>query len=839
MSGPWPFAGRAAQLAELGSAREGAVVLGPAGAGKSRLVAEAVLGRRGVAWVRATKAAAELPLGAFAHLLPASPPAANLLKWAADSIEAEVLVVDDAHALDPVSAALVHFLAVHARVRLLVTVRSGERPPDTIVALWKDDLLPRLPLEALSLDDTAEVLAGALDGRVESGSLARLWHTSRGNPLYLRELVLSGVLRDVGGLWLWHGPLAMSTTMRETIAARIGDLTSAERSALEFLAHGEPLGAELMASLGSGPAVEGLEERHLVTVQADGRRLQVRLAHPLYGEVVRSSCGVLHTRTILRSLADAVAASGLRRREDVLRVAVWRLDAGDGADPSLLLQACGHARAVRDLPLAERLARAAGDSGRAWLALASALHLQDRYAEAEEFFARAWSAPLDPVSRMECAAMRTLNLFWGLGRYDHSVVEEALRQASSPDQRQILRAFAATVRFGTGDFDAAVAEVESARRTASFGRAARGSLLVLETQVRAAAGETARALRCATEALEMVAGEPQAKPSITAVLLDTAALSAAMSGDLDRADGLAARFGEDDEIGAWNRAALQASARKSQLLRLRGRLRDALEVGEESMFRLPPLRTFHAGPCLGEIAHAHALRGDVEAAEAAIGRARELMLPVGPVTDLPVGFAQVWTMAARGDLDGAVARALEIGETPYLTFALFALHDVVRLGRPELVADRLASLRVDGVLAPLFARHAAARTGSELLEVSASFAGLGFTLYAAESAAQAAARHLEAGEPQKATAAETRAWALAQRCQGAGTPALVGLSLPRLTPRQLEIATLAGQHLTNREIASRLHVSVRTVANTLYAVYQKTGVTDRTALAEILRSLRS
>ncbi|GAA3168189.1 hypothetical protein [Nonomuraea salmonea] len=110
--------------------------------GKSKLVAEAVRDQRDVAWVRATTAAAELPLGAFAHLLPAASPSANLLRWASESIAADVLVVDDAHALDPVSAALVHFLAAQRTVRLLVTVRSGERPPDAVVALWKDDLLP-------------------------------------------------------------------------------------------------------------------------------------------------------------------------------------------------------------------------------------------------------------------------------------------------------------------------------------------------------------------------------------------------------------------------------------------------------------------------------------------------------------------------------------------------------------------------------------------------------------------------------------------------------------------------------------------------------------------------
>nr|BFE88974.1 hypothetical protein GCM10020093_115750 [Planobispora longispora] len=134
----------------------------------------------------------------------------------------------------------------------------------------------------------------------------------------------------------------------------------------------------------------------------------------------------------------------------------------------------------------------------------------------------------------------------------------------------------------------------------------------------------------------------------------------------------------------------------------------------------------------------------------------------------------------------------------------------------------------------MFARHAAARDPARLDEVSRDFEGLGMTLYAAETAAQAATLYREAGRSRAETAARTRAAVLAGRCQGARTAALVGLDAPHLTPRQREIATLAAQGMSNREIAERLVVSVRTVANTLYSVYEKVGVGDRAELARIL-----
>ncbi|HWO92329.1 MAG TPA: LuxR C-terminal-related transcriptional regulator, partial [Methylomirabilota bacterium] len=57
-----------------------------------------------------------------------------------------------------------------------------------------------------------------------------------------------------------------------------------------------------------------------------------------------------------------------------------------------------------------------------------------------------------------------------------------------------------------------------------------------------------------------------------------------------------------------------------------------------------------------------------------------------------------------------------------------------------------------------------------------------------------------------------------------------------LTPSELEIARLVGQHLSNPEIAARLFVSRATVKTHLVHVFAKVGVDSRSALAaEALR----
>jgi DNA-binding NarL/FixJ family response regulator len=52
----------------------------------------------------------------------------------------------------------------------------------------------------------------------------------------------------------------------------------------------------------------------------------------------------------------------------------------------------------------------------------------------------------------------------------------------------------------------------------------------------------------------------------------------------------------------------------------------------------------------------------------------------------------------------------------------------------------------------------------------------------------------------------------------------------RLTAQELQIAQLAAEGLTNREIGQRLYLSHRTIATHLYRVFPKLGITARSEL---------
>jgi DNA-binding CsgD family transcriptional regulator len=119
-----------------------------------------------------------------------------------------------------------------------------------------------------------------------------------------------------------------------------------------------------------------------------------------------------------------------------------------------------------------------------------------------------------------------------------------------------------------------------------------------------------------------------------------------------------------------------------------------------------------------------------------------------------------------------------------------------------------------------------------------AFAGLGCLLDAAEAATLAAELHRRAGRHDLAGAATARAQERFGRCHGARSPIVIEQGTGSgvdLTRREREVAMAAAGGRSNREIADAMNVSVRTVEGHLLRAYGKLGVSDRAALAAVLR----
>jgi hypothetical protein len=441
LSGAWPLVGRERELRAIASARasvgcRGTVVVAGAGVGKSRLAREACAVAEAdgalAVWAQATASSAAIPLGALAGLIPEEASSGDPLELVRRTSQAlrrragerpVVLAVDDAQLLDEASAGMVLHLATAEAVFVLVTVREGPSPPDAIDALWKDVGAERMQLERLSDEAIAELIETGLGGPVEHATVRQLLDISAGNPLYARELVLGavdqGVLTVERGLWGLRGQPSVPSSLIAMIRRRIGSLDRGEREALEFLALGEPLRLHELVALASHEGVEAAEERGMALVSGSPPDYGVRLAHPLYGEVVAAELPVLRSRTLRLRLADAFQQRHPVTPDDALRACRWLLDAGERVPVALLQDASAAANLAGDAELGARLARLAIDAGaglRATMLLARAYILRDRNEDAEAVLAAAEpQVPGDPMAT-EYFLQRLDLLQWGLRR---------------------------------------------------------------------------------------------------------------------------------------------------------------------------------------------------------------------------------------------------------------------------------------------------------------------------------------------------------------------------------------------------------------------------------------
>jgi DNA-binding NarL/FixJ family response regulator len=186
--------------------------------------------------------------------------------------------------------------------------------------------------------------------------------------------------------------------------------------------------------------------------------------------------------------------------------------------------------------------------------------------------------------------------------------------------------------------------------------------------------------------------------------------------------------------------------------------------------------------------------------------------------------------------EGAADLAERTGE---FLLEVIALHDLARLGNATKVAPRLAGLvqSVEGPMAQARADHAAALAADDtdgLVAVGECFAAMGARLLAAESFAAAAAVSRRVGQSRQVAAYARRARDLLGQCPGARSLVPLDDESHELSSREREVARLAADGMSARQIADQLYLSVRTVETHLQHTYGKLGIRDRSQLAEAL-----
>lgn len=869
---PWPLIGRDRELARFAAAWtarrcRGVVVCGPAGIGKSRLAEEylALAAPDGLNGGRATAsiAAAAVPLGAIAHLIPPGLDLSDPVRGFAEMARAlsgpggdrpRVLLVDDLQWLDAASAVLLRQLMDADVIRLIGTVRTGEPVGDAVAALCGGDAIHRIDLEAFDLQQAELALQAALGGPVVRRTVQRLHTLSGGNVLFLRELVLgalaTGALAYDGEIWeLTGGPAVGTPRLSELIGARLAAAPPEARPVLDLLALCEPLPLADVEAAAGLELLSVLEESALVEVRTDRRRTTVALAHPLYGEMLREDIPLLRRRKLLLDQIERTASAGARRCDDTRRIAAWQLAATGTADGPLLIEAASVARYAHDYAQAKTLLEALSEADQTTqtrLMLGEVLFELGDPEAAEAVLAVAARQAGDDTSTVAIALARSMNLFWQAARTEQALelVSEARAQVSAAGSRRMLRHQEAALRLATGDptalgmLEDLPHDIAGADEPAIWLSAALMVPVGLTIAGRAveAADWSERAYRAhLTVADRALYPHPASQLiSLSMALRDAGRLARARSigergyAQLASASApvprtwIAVGTGQAEWLSGHPVSARRWFAEAVRLARGHGHSR--------------PLN-----PALNGLAIVAAMLGDTVAAEQAAAAARSHP-PMGMYAELNA-LAEAWLLVARGDLPAARALLDEAAERSRaagnFVMETWLLLDLARLGGAQCAASRLARIAAASqgeftAAAAGMARALAADDPEQLLASSHEWAELGADLFAAEAASAAAAASLRACRPRPAQAAAHRAAQLSARCEGARTPLSDARAAAPLTARQRDIAVLAASGATSKDIAGRLQLSVRTVENHLQSAYAKLGVSTRAEMADVL-----
>ena len=773
-------------------------------------------------------------------------------------------LIDDAQWLDQTSAQALGFVARRLDAESVAVIfgtrdRAGGDLAD----------VPELTVRGLSDADARVLLASVIPGRLDEPVRDRIIAESGGNPLALLELPHGVTVAELAGGFGVAGPLALAGRIEQSFLRRIARLPELTQR-LMLVAAAEPVGDPALlwraaGRLGIGTdAVAPAEADGLLTVGA-----RVIFRHPLVRSAVYQAAPVGDRRIAHRALAEATDAG-----TDPDRRAWHRAQAAAGPDEDVaaeLERSAGRAQARGGLAAAAAfLARAAeltpepARRAQRALAAAQATHQAGTPDAALELLSNAELGPLDSLQLAQVKLLRA---------------EIAFAVSRGSEVPPLLLAAAKLLE----PLDVGLARetyLESMWAAMFVGRLASGAGLLEVAQAACAAPASPQPPRGADLLLDgwatlLTQGYPAGTPTLKL------AVSVFRSGSLSTEEGLRwLQLACRTAVDLWDDDAWEALSIRHVTL-----ARDAGMLSE-----LPIALNTRVGVHLnaGELAAAASLVDEVEMIIEATG---SQIVPYGavglaawqgreaPATELfeasmkevlrrgeGVGLTAIaWARAqlynSLGRYAEALAAAEQASEHPEeLFFSTWGLVELIeaaaRSGKRQRAADALQrltestracgtdwalgietrsqALLSDGEVADRLYREAIDRLGRTRVRGALARAHL---LYGEWLRRQN--RRLDARE-QLRTAhqmfASMRADGFAERAarELRATGERVGKRTTdtpdQLTARETQIARLAGEGLSNPEIAAQLFMSPRTVEYHLHKVFNKLKIRSRNQL---------
>ena len=408
-----------------------------------------------------------------------APPQPNMIAAAVlsslralSSVGRVLVAIDDVQWLDPPSASALEFairrIGEGVPLELLVGWRTvGTEHPPLGLAGALDMRVRRLRVGPLSLGAIHRVITDRLGHSLPRPSLTRIYEVSGGNPLFALELAQAierrGAL-DPGA------EVPLPTNVAEALEERLATLPADTREALLAVAS---LGT---ATLDILERALGPEARAALQPAFDARMLvledeQVRFAHPLTRAAVYSEAWPARRRELHRVLAHVVPDPDERARHLALGMA------GPDAEVAAALEGAAHRARFRGAPdaaaaLAEQAWRGTPpeDAGPAWRRglLAAEYHMQS----GDIARLRSLCDELLPLSKPGDERSQVLALLSLVaartegGPAARSLVDRALAEAESTHQRQSVESDYTTLLVQGGDVEAGALHAREALRLA-------------------------------------------------------------------------------------------------------------------------------------------------------------------------------------------------------------------------------------------------------------------------------------------------------------------------------------------------------------------------------------
>ncbi|RSN79259.1 helix-turn-helix transcriptional regulator [Streptomyces sp. WAC 05379] len=796
-----------------------------------------------------------------------------------------LVVADDLQWLDPASAELLGFAARRlgdTPVRMLFAVRTdGEEYDRHLRASPPDTLAVRLG--PLSRAQMSTLLENRGYTGLPRSTVRDIHRTSGGNALFALEL--GRALAENATPPRPGEPLPVPTSLRALVLNRLEMLSDqARRTLLVASAGARPTLALLHAAGRDDAEAETAQAAELGLLATEPEGPAVRFAHPMISAALYAEAPAQERRAAHAALSTAASDPIERARHLAL--------ATTGTDPEVAARLAEAAALARDRGapsvaaqlslLAARHTPADGTPSPDALRLAAT---EDAITAGELDLAR--DIAREVLARTAVPAERVRAWIAVIETAGHAMTEvdsifpQALADAGEDPKLLALVHYQLTWRalLVEGDFDEAREEAGYAAELAARAgdRYTELLALALKAQIETLMGhpDAPATIRRALEEpqdprvachhngagysrfrwLIMSDQLPEARAAVTALLREVrrhgwvesevhflrgVAETELHSGHCGRALDLAReslRLARDTGIGEVASAVLTslAEAAGGEVERALTLAREAMEHAEEDGDQM------YVSRALAALGHAQLVAGDTEAAVRSLRRVREVEQGLG-ITDPARGR---W----HGDLAEALVRGGEIAEA----------QDVIDVTREQ--ALRLDRESVLAVLdrAQALVRAARGDRDAAVAQLTSAQDRLGKLGYGLEEARAAfALAQLRAGAAGPTSYDEPAR--LFRRCRalpwlrrveaaaavGAVEPAPApvvaadGLDgLDGLASMERQVAALVMEGATNREIAARLFISVKTVEATLTRVYRKLGIRSRVDIVRLAAGRRT